>query len=64
MYRVQEYWIHILIVSGGYSLANSFIMMFNRLICYQSMKLMSRSGLTCPIIIDVDIMLTYSVVLR
>jgi hypothetical protein len=27
MYRVQESRIHVLIVGGGYSLANSFIMM-------------------------------------
>jgi hypothetical protein len=32
------------------------------LICYQSMKLMSRSGLICPIMIDADLVLTYSVV--
>jgi hypothetical protein len=61
MYRVQKSRIHVLIVGGGYALANSFIMMLNRLICYQSMKLMSRSGLICPIIIDVDRVLTYSV---
>jgi hypothetical protein len=28
------------------------------------MKIMSRSGLICPIVIDVDLMLTYSVVFR
>jgi hypothetical protein len=27
MYWVQEYRIHVLIIGGGYSLANSFIMM-------------------------------------
>jgi hypothetical protein len=61
MYRVHESWIRVLIVGGGDSLANSFIMMQNRLICYQSMNLMSRSGLICPIIIDADLVLTYSV---
>jgi riboflavin biosynthesis pyrimidine reductase len=61
MYRMQESQIRALIVGGGYSLANSFIMMYNQLIYYQSMKLMSRSGLICPIIIDADLMLTYSI---
>jgi hypothetical protein len=61
MYWVQESRIRVLIVGGGYSLSNSFIMMYNRLICYQSMKLMSRSELICLIIIDVDLVLTYSV---
>jgi hypothetical protein len=62
MYWVQESWICVLIIGGEYSLANSFIMIQNRLIRYQSMKLMSRSGLICLIMIDVDLVLTYSVV--
>jgi hypothetical protein len=36
----------------------------NRLICYQSMKLMSRSELIYPIIIDTDLVLTYSIVFQ
>jgi hypothetical protein len=64
MYRVQESQIRVLIIGGGYSLANSFIMMYNRLICYQLIKHMIRSGLICPITIDIDLVLTYSIVFR
>jgi riboflavin biosynthesis pyrimidine reductase len=60
MYLTQESQIRVLIIGGGYSLANSFIMMYNRLICYQSMKLMSRSGRICSIIINANLILIYT----
>jgi hypothetical protein len=57
---VQKFWIRVLIVGGRSSLVKSSIMMWSRLIYYQPIKLMSRSGPTCLILIDDDLMLICS----
>jgi hypothetical protein len=57
---VRKSWIRVLIMDGRSSPVNSFIMIWSQLIRCQPMKLMSRSGLTCPIMIDDDLVLIYS----